>query len=58
MAICIFNIFTFFAVKAFYIWRNKSREERWNQLTEQEKIDYIATTEDEGQKRKDFRFAH
>ncbi|KAK5655619.1 hypothetical protein OQA88_5550 [Cercophora sp. LCS_1] len=58
LAIVSFNIVLFYAVKGFYLWRNKVREARWNQLTEQEKADYILHSKDEGLKRLDFRFAH
>ncbi|KAK0609606.1 major facilitator superfamily domain-containing protein [Bombardia bombarda] len=58
LALCCFNIVMFYAVKAFYMWRNKVRERRWNALSAQEKDDYILDTTDEGQKRWDFRFAH
>lgn len=58
LGIVSFNIVLFYAVKGFYLWRNKVREGRWNQLTEQEKADYILHSKDEGLKRLDFRFAH
>lgn len=58
LGICIFNIFLFYAVKAFYIWRNKVRDRQWNALTKEEQDDYIVSTKDEGMKRLDFRFAH
>ncbi|KAF5973091.1 permease [Fusarium coicis] len=52
------NIVLFYIVKAFYIWRNKVRDARWNALTKEEQQDYILNTTDEGQQRLDFRFAH
>ncbi|KAI8692613.1 hypothetical protein NCS56_00018300 [Fusarium sp. Ph1] len=52
------NIVLFYIVKAFYIWRNKVRDRRWNALTKEQQEDYILNTTDEGQQRWDFRFAH
>ncbi|KAF5674433.1 permease [Fusarium denticulatum] len=52
------NIVLFYIVKAFYIWRNKVRDARWNALTKEQQQDYILNTTDEGQQRLDFRFAH
>ncbi|KAF5637504.1 permease [Fusarium sp. NRRL 25303] len=52
------NIVLFYIVKAFYIWRNKVRDARWNSLTKEQQQDYILNTTDEGQQRLDFRFAH
>ncbi|KAL2684638.1 hypothetical protein Neosp_005717 [[Neocosmospora] mangrovei] len=52
------NIVLFYLVKAFYIWRNKVRDRRWNALTKEQQEDYILNTKDEGQQRWDFRFAH
>ncbi|KAM5344337.1 hypothetical protein ACJ41O_012874 [Fusarium nematophilum] len=45
-------------IKGYYMWRNKSRDEIWNAMSQEEKDEYLATTTDEGSKRLDFRFAH
>ncbi|KAH8647783.1 major facilitator superfamily domain-containing protein [Xylariales sp. PMI_506] len=58
LGIAVFNIVLFYLVKGFYIWRNKLRERRWNEMTPDEQQDYILSTKDEGLKRLDFRFAH
>ncbi|KAM7200380.1 allantoate permease [Naviculisporaceae sp. PSN 640] len=58
VSIAAFNILLFYGAKAFYIWRNKVREAKWQSLTEQEREDYILHSKDEGLKRLDFRFAH
>lgn len=52
------NIVLFYLVKAFYVWRNKVRDRRWNALTKEQQQDYVLNTTDEGQQRLDFRFAH
>jgi hypothetical protein len=58
LAINCFNIVLFYAVKVFYIWRNKVRERKWNAMTKEEQEDYSLNTTDEGMKRLDFRFVH
>lgn len=40
----------------YYVWRNNSREKIWQLFLAEEKEQYIRTTEDEGNKRLDFRF--
>lgn len=49
---------TILLTKAYYIWRNKSRDKIWNAMTREEQNIYRATTTDKGNKRLDFRFAH
>ncbi|KAF2400138.1 MFS general substrate transporter [Trichodelitschia bisporula] len=58
LAVVCMNIVIYLLVKAYYIWRNKSRDRKWNALTEAQKVEYLATTKDKGNKRLDFRFAH
>ncbi|KAH6647186.1 major facilitator superfamily domain-containing protein [Truncatella angustata] len=58
VSITAFNILLFYAVKAFYIWRNKVRDRQWNSMSPEEQHDYVLSTKDEGLKRLDFRFAH
>jgi hypothetical protein len=52
------NIVLFFLAKLYYIKRNQAKERAWNNLSEHEKINYLATTSDTGMKRLDVRFAH
>ena len=52
------NIVLYIFSKVYYTWRNKQRDEKWNALTAEEKIEYLKTTTDEGSYRLDFRFAH
>jgi hypothetical protein len=58
LGICSFNVVLFYMVKAFYVWRNKVRDRKWNAMTKEEQDDYVVSTKDEGMKRLDFRFAH
>ncbi|KAL5342108.1 major facilitator superfamily domain-containing protein [Aspergillus crustosus] len=52
------NIVLYFLTKAYYVWTNKRREKKWNAMSEDQQLDYLANTTDEGNKRLDFRFAH
>lgn len=58
LAITVMNVFLYGFVKVYYLWRNKSRDNKWNAMSEKERLDYLANTTDEGNKRLDFRFAH
>jgi hypothetical protein len=58
LGVCVYNVFLFYAVKAFYVWRNRVRDGQWNAMTKEEQEDYVINTKDEGMKRLDFRFAH
>ncbi|KLU82225.1 hypothetical protein MAPG_01300 [Magnaporthiopsis poae ATCC 64411] len=58
LGITCLNIVLFYLVKAFYIWRNRVRDVKWNGMTAQERQHYQLTTTDEGMKRLDFRFVH
>lgn len=58
LAIVVMNIFLYFSTKAYYVWRNKTRDDKWNAMSEKKRLDYLANTTDEGKKRLDFRFAH
>ncbi|KAH6884257.1 major facilitator superfamily transporter [Thelonectria olida] len=58
LAILCMNIVIYFLVKAYYVFRNKSREKKWSSMSESERLHYLATTSDEGNKRLDFRFHH
>ena len=39
------------ASKAYYIWRNKTRERKWSAMSEADRTHYLATTTDKGNKR-------
>ncbi|KAF2658344.1 MFS general substrate transporter [Lophiostoma macrostomum CBS 122681] len=52
------NIGLYLLTKAYYVWRNKTRDAKWNAMTPEQQYEYLETTTDEGNKRLDFRFAH
>ncbi|KAF2177615.1 major facilitator superfamily transporter [Zopfia rhizophila CBS 207.26] len=52
------NFGVYFLAKTYYIWRNKQRGKIWNVMTEQDKLEYLETTTDEGNKRLGFMFAY
>lgn len=33
VALCVVNIFVYLATKVYYVWRNKTREKRWDTMT-------------------------
>jgi hypothetical protein len=50
------NIALYLLAKAYYTWRNKQKERKWSQLSQEEKAFDLKETTDEGNKRLDFRF--
>ncbi|CAM1505946.1 Fc.00g115830.m01.CDS01 [Cosmosporella sp. VM-42] len=58
LAILCMNIVLYVLVKVYYVTRNKQRDRKWQSMTDDEKVNYLATTKDEGNKRLDFRFQH
>jgi hypothetical protein len=58
LALVAWNVVMTVFVKAYYMRRNKTREDIWNNMTLDEKDHYLRTTKDQGNKRLDFRFAH
>lgn len=56
--IVVLNIFLYLGTKVYYVKRNAFRDRKWGAMSEDEKMIYLATTTDEGNKRLDFRFAH
>lgn len=58
LGIVSLNFVVYGFAKVYYIRRNRYRDGIWNSMTEQERLTYLATTTDEGNKRLDFRFAH
>ncbi|KAJ5165764.1 Major facilitator superfamily domain general substrate transporter [Penicillium capsulatum] len=58
IGLVVMNIFIYVLVKIYYVWRNASRDKKWNSMTTEQKAHYLETTTDEGNKRLDFRLAH
>jgi hypothetical protein len=58
LSICITNIVLYTLTKVYYISRNRYRAKKWDVMSEDDRVNYLATTKDEGNKRLDFRFAH
>ncbi|KUI63737.1 hypothetical protein VM1G_10505 [Cytospora mali] len=56
--VCCMNFALYLLTKAYYVFRNKQRDKKWNALSEDERLEYLSTTTDEGNKRLDFRFQH
>ena len=52
----VYNILAFIATKAYYTVQNNKRDEAWNAMSREERINYLATTKDKGNRRLDFRF--
>lgn len=50
------NIIVFIFAKIYYVSKNKKRDTIWNSMTREERVHYLKTTTDEGNKRLDFRF--
>jgi hypothetical protein len=58
LLLLILNIFLYLATKMYYVKRNGWKEGKWGSMTEEERVVYVSTTADEGNKRLEFRFAH
>ncbi|KAH8597887.1 phthalate transporter [Bisporella sp. PMI_857] len=58
LVLLVLNIFLYLGTKVYYVKRNAYRDRKWASMTEDERLDYIANTTDEGNKRLDFKFAH
>ncbi|KFY04926.1 hypothetical protein V491_09233, partial [Pseudogymnoascus sp. VKM F-3775] len=43
IAINVLGILLFLFAKAYYVWKNKQRDKKWNAMTKEEQNDYIAT---------------
>ncbi len=58
IAILVMNIVLYLLTKAYYVARNRQRETKWKAMSEDERLDYLTNTKDQGNKRLDFRFQH
>ncbi|RMZ91489.1 hypothetical protein DV736_g1265, partial [Chaetothyriales sp. CBS 134916] len=57
LGILAFNVVIIIASKAYYSEKNRRRDKIWDGMTREERVHYLRTTKDEGNKRLDFRFA-
>jgi len=58
LALNLLSMALFAATKGYYVLKNRARERIWNAMGEVQREEYLATTQSEGNKRWDFRFAH
>ncbi|MCJ1311352.1 hypothetical protein MMC25_005023 [Agyrium rufum] len=58
LGIAAYNALLFIGAKVYYVWKNNKRDSIWLAMSHEERLDYLATTKDRGNKRLDFRFAH
>ncbi|KAK4227401.1 major facilitator superfamily domain-containing protein [Podospora fimiseda] len=57
LTLVIVNIIVYLSTRAYYTWRNKTRERIWDVMSESEREKYLQENWDAGNKRLDFRFA-
>jgi MFS family permease len=57
LGLVAWNIVLFVITKWYWEWRNNVRDKKWDAMTREQRLHYLATTEDKGNKRLDFRFA-
>jgi hypothetical protein len=58
LVISVFCLIWYPIMFVFYRAVNRSRDRKWDAMTENEKSEYLRTTKDEGSRRLDFRFAY
>ena len=58
VSLCVTNIALYVLTKLYYVWRNNVRSAKWDAMSENERVEYLATTMSEGNQRLDFRFVH
>ncbi|KAI1372804.1 MFS general substrate transporter [Hypoxylon crocopeplum] len=51
------NLVLYALAKSYYVWRNRKRESKWNEMSQDEQLIYLADHQDAGNKRLDFRLA-
>ena len=58
LGIVAWNIVVVLGSKIYYVLKNSQRDKAWANMTREQRVNYLATTTDKGNKRLDFRFAH
>ncbi|CDK27788.1 unnamed protein product [Kuraishia capsulata CBS 1993] len=58
IGICVMNIALYVFTKLYYIWRNKTKTQKWQALSDEQKEDYLSKHENDGNKRLDYLFEH
>ncbi|GME41949.1 putative transporter [Neofusicoccum parvum] len=56
IAITVGTIVAYAAAKAYYLWRNRTKKEKWDAMSKEQQQHYLANTTDMGNKRLDFMF--
>lgn len=57
LGLVAWNVLLFIGSKMYYEVKNTKRDEKWSGMSREERLHYLNTTEDKGNKRLDFRFA-
>lgn len=57
LGLVAWNVVLFIGAKIYYEVRNGQRDKKWNEMSKEERVHYLNTTTDKGNKRLDFRFA-
>jgi hypothetical protein len=57
IGISCLSLVLYLLAKIYYVWRNKTKERKWQAMTPEEKVTYLAESQHLGNKRLDFRFA-
>lgn len=58
LAVVAYNFVVIIGMKVYYDWRNSSRDKIWASMSRDERVHYLSTTKDEGNKRLNFRFGN
>jgi hypothetical protein len=58
LGVLTWNICLFIFAKAYYVRKNAQRDKIWEGMSREERVHYLKTTTDKGNKRLDFRFGH
>jgi hypothetical protein len=56
LGVLAWNVCVFVFAKVYYVTKNNKRDKIWGGMSREERVNYLKTTEDKGNKRLDFRF--